>query len=641
MSAIYGMYHWGQEGFLPVREKMQEPLYQYKIDKFASETVGNVEFGCGLQYFTQESEREVLPYYDKIRGIFLTADVVLDNRKELRKQLGIPHPNVPDGALVLEAYAKWGEEFVKLLRGVFAIAIYDRNKQCLFLYTDHTGSRAINYYNSKEGFLFGTTFSSILEVFPDISFSEKWIVACEAAQTPDMELFSELTPYEGVFQLEAGMYVKVSEHSFEKKEYWNPKYRKEQVNFNDAQCREIFLETFNQCVKDVLRSRKNTAATVSSGLDSTSVASLAAGYLERQGKKLYSFTSVPEKEMDSKDPSVIADESWGPVILAEQYTNLEVQTVPCKGMDGFTKLERLVKQLEIPVKSAPNLMWLDEIYRLAAEKGCKLLIKGQYGNATISYGKILGNIRYQLTHWHFARAYREMRAFGRLHGIPRKKIIKKYVKELRQERKKEDFLLHSYVKQDLLQKYQINAMVNQFAKNSGGSMIDTQMQMYNFQFDRVNLAQLGLYDTKFSLIHGVLVRDPTKDKRLIELCMSLPVECYVHDGVERRLVRVYMRGIVPDVILNQVRKRGLQSADYVERVMCNWEQIERDVTEKLSNQTLWLYLDKQQLGTLVEDLRQMDHLSEEKRGSLVACAFNFYACSVFLQGKEQGNYVEL
>lgn len=634
MSAIYGMYHWGREGFIPVQAKMEEPLHQYKIDKFASETVGNVEFGCGVQYFTQESEREILPYYDRKQGIFLTADVVLDNRKELRRQLGLAHPNVPDGVLVLASYAKWGEEFVKLLRGVFAIAIYDRNKQCLFLYTDHTGSRAVNYYNSKEGFLFGTTFSSILKVCPNISFNEKWITACEAAQTPDMEIFSELTPYEGVFQLEAGMYVKVSEHSFEKKEYWNPQYRREQVNFNDGQCREMFLETFSQCVKDVLRSRQNTAATVSSGLDSTSVASLAAGYLERQGKKLYSFTSVPEKGMESKDPSVIVDESWGPVILAEQYTNMEVQRVPCKGMDGFTKLERLVKQLEIPTKSAPNLMWLDEIYRLAAEKGCKLIVKGQYGNATISYGKILGNIRYQLTHWHFVRAYKEIRAFGKLHGVPRKKIVKNYVRELRKERKKEDFLWDSYVKKELLQKHQINFIVNQLTKKSGGSMIDTQMQMRNFQFDRVNLAQLGLYDTKFSLIHGVLVRDPTKDKRLIELCMSFPVECYVHNGVERRLVRAYMHGIVPDVILKQVRKRGLQSADYVERVMRNWKHIAQDVTEKLSDQTLLLYLDKQQLETLVEELKQMDNISQEKRSSLVACAFNLYACSVFLQTKE-------
>ncbi len=634
MSAIYGMYHWGQEGFIPVQAKMEEPLHQYKIDKFASETVGNVEFGCGVQYFTQESEREVLPYYDKRRGIFLTADVVLDNRKELRMQLGIPHPNVPDSVLLLASYAKWGEEFVKLLRGVFAIAIYDRNKQCLFLYTDHTGSRAVNYYNSKEGFLFGTTFSSILKVCPDIPFNEKWLTACEAAQTPDMEIFPEITPYEDVFQLEAGMYLKVSEHSFEKKEYWNPKYRKEQMNFNDSQCREMFLETFSKCVKDVLRSRKNTAATVSSGLDSTSVASLAAGYLERQGKKLYSFTSVPEKEVKVTDYSVITDESWGPAILAEQYTNMEVEMVPCQGMDGFTKLERLVKQLEVPAKSAPNLMWLDEIYRLAAEKDCKLLIKGQYGNATISYGKILGNIRYQLTHWHFLRAYREVKAFGNLHGIPRKKIIKNYVKELRKERKKEDFLLDSYVKKELLQKYQINTVVNQLVKESGGTMIDTQTQMRNFQFDRVNLAQLGLYDTKFSLIHGVLVRDPTKDKRLIELCMSFPVECYVHNGVERRLVRQYMQGIVPNVILEQVRKRGLQSADYAERVMRNWDQLEQDVIEKLSNQVLLTYLDKRQLDTLVEDLKQLDSIPEEKRSSLVACAFNVYACSVFLQRKE-------
>ena len=190
------------------------------------------------------------------------------------------------------------------------------------------------------------------------------------------------------------------------------------------------------------------------------------------------------------------------------------------------------------------------------------------------------------------------------------------------------------MKKELLQKYQIHSVVNQLVKKSGGSMIDTQIQMRNFQFDRINLAQLGWYDTKFSLLYGILVRDPTKDKRMIELCMNLPVECYVHNGVERRLVREYMRGIVPDTILNQVRRRGVQSADYVERVMRNWDKIGKDVLEKLSLQALFLYLDKDRVDALIRKLERLDEIPDEERQSLVACAFNLYACSVFLQRKE-------
>jgi asparagine synthase (glutamine-hydrolysing) len=56
-------------------------------------------------------------------------------------------------------------------------------------------------------------------------------------------------------------------------------------------------------------------------------------------------------------------------------------------------------------------------------------------------------------------------------------------------------------------------------------------------------------------------RDPTGDRRLIELCLSIPDSQYLHKGVYRSLIRRAMVGIVPDQILRE-RRRGLQSADW-------------------------------------------------------------------------------
>ena len=635
MSAIYGMYHWGGESYTPVIEKMEQCLHQYRIDRFATSAFESAEFGCGLQCFTQEAEREVLPVFDERNQLLLTADVVLDNRSELMGQLGIDKPDVADGRLVYLAYVKWGEEFVKLLRGVFAIAIYDGAKKCLFLYTDHTGSREINYYNSPKGFLFSTTFAPILEVEPSISFNERWITACEAARTPDMELFPEITPYTGILQLEAGTYLRVEEHSVEKVVYWDPTLRRDKMPFDDGICRQLFLDTFRSCVKDVLRSRKNTAATVSSGLDSTSVASLAAGFLEKEGKSLYTYTSVPEGDFETSDAFSIANEAWGPQEIQKKYPNVKVHLEDCKGMDGFTKLDELVRLLEVPTKSAPNMMWIDEIYKKAREQGCYVIVKGQYGNATISYGKILSNLYYQVTHGHFVRAYREMKAFGEKNRVSRKQILRKFIGELRQRKSKVDITQNSLVMDSLLSKYEINRLAQEAINLTGGGYMDSEEQSRNFLFDKVNLAQLGLYDTHFSLLHGVLVRDPTKDKRMIELCMSFPLECFVHDGVERRLAREYMSGIVPSVILNQTTRRGLQSADYVQRVKTHWGQIKNAVIEKISLLPAYPYLDEQKLEMFLHHLGKLEELSEQEASGICAEAFNLYAFSVFLQMREE------
>ena len=635
MSAIYGNVQWRAISAGTVVKQMEEPLHKYRIDQFSTETYGGAEFGCGLQYFTQESERENLPVKDEKEQILMTADVVLDNREELMQQFGITKPGVPDGRLVYLAYTKWGEEFVKLLRGVFAIAIYDRKKERLLLYTDHMGSRALNYYCSQDGVVFASTFAPILEACPEIGLCEQWIAACEAVQSPDMELFPELTPYEGVLHLEAGKYLCVTPHGIEKKVYWDPLAERETMPFEDAGCRKLFVDTFRQCVKDVLRSKAKTAAMVSSGLDSTSVASVAAEYLGKEGKKLYTYTSIPEGEFEAEDYFAIANEAWGPEELKKKYRNIDSTLVPCDGMNGFTKLERLVQELEVPTKSAPNMMWIDEIYQQAREKGCKIILKGQYGNATISYGKILSNIRYQLSHGHFIRAFKEAKAFGTKNEVPAKKIYRAYRTELKASKEKVNFVEASYLAQELLDKYQINYYANIETKRTGGGMIDSEEQARCFRYDQVNLAQLGMYDTHFSLLHGILVRDPTKDKRMVELCLRLPVECLVHNGVERRLVREYMQGIVPDTILSQVKRRGQQSADYVERVCRAWDAIEEEVIQRLEQVKDCPYMDTGRMESLISKLRQMDNLDSMELSGIVASTFNFYAFSVFLEMQEQ------
>ena len=512
---------------------------------------------------------------------------------------------------------------------MFAIAIYDMQKNILFLYTDHTGSRAVNYYNGKEGFAFATTFSCILKAFPQIRYNEKWITACEATISPDMEIFREITPYEGIFQLEAGTYLRVSEHEWEKKVYWEPLKKKEKLPFEDTHCREIFRSTYEQCVKDVLRSRKNTGIMVSSGLDSTGVACIAANQLNKEGKKLYGYTSVPDGEFQSKDKYSIANEAWGAEEIKKQHANFQVNLVPCAGMDGLTKLEELTPLLEIPTKSAPNVMWIDEIYKQCREQECYILLKGQNGNATVSYGKILTNLFYQMKHFHFLKAGKERKAFAKMMGVSEKRIIKAFFKEWIQNHQTEDYVDRTILHNDLVEKYEINNAINAMVHNSGGGILDNEVQMRNFMFDYINFAQLGLYDTRFSLIHGVLVRDPTKDKRMIELCLSLPIECFVHNGVERRLSREYMQGIIPDKITGMIHHRGEQSADFMERMKRNKEKNNEQIERLCKNKQLFSYIDQQKLEVLLHKYEQKEKQRDEF--SLYALLLNVCSLSIFLE----------
>ena len=54
------------------------------------------------------------------------------------------------------------------------------------------------------------------------------------------------------------------------------------------------------------------------------------------------------------------------------------------------------------------------------------------------------------------------------------------------------------------------------------------------------------------------------DRRLVELCLSIPMEQFLYRGEPRALIRAAMSGIVPEEILHE-RRSGLQSADWPER----------------------------------------------------------------------------
>jgi asparagine synthase (glutamine-hydrolysing) len=63
----------------------------------------------------------------------------------------------------------------------------------------------------------------------------------------------------------------------------------------------------------------------------------------------------------------------------------------------------------------------------------------------------------------------------------------------------------------------------------------------------------------------VELRDPTADRRLIEFCLSLPMDQLIHDGVYRPLARRALADRVPETILN-LPVRGYQGADWYARL---------------------------------------------------------------------------
>ena len=127
MSAIWGMVKEQAtiEEMEAARIQMTK-IYEKRcrLDKVANQMEAEVFFSCGLQYITQNAKNEQLPLYEKEKQVYLTADCIIDNREELCEWLSLCQDRT-DGEILYRAYLAEGISFLKRLRGLFAIAIYD------------------------------------------------------------------------------------------------------------------------------------------------------------------------------------------------------------------------------------------------------------------------------------------------------------------------------------------------------------------------------------------------------------------------------------------------------------------------------------------------------------------------------------
>ncbi len=111
------------------------------------------------------SERAAQPMVDDAAGLALVFNGTIYNFPELRKELqarGHVFNSSGDTEVILRAYAEWGEACTERLQGVFAFAIWDSNRQQLFLARDRFGIKPLYYSITREAIRFASTSQALL-----------------------------------------------------------------------------------------------------------------------------------------------------------------------------------------------------------------------------------------------------------------------------------------------------------------------------------------------------------------------------------------------------------------------------------------------------------------------------------------------
>lgn len=625
-------------------QTIQSALDCYQVDHYAEVAEHNVLMGCGMLYVTPLNQTETLPLYNNAHTQLITADVILDNRKELYEVFHLSTLEgdlKSDSQLILLAYNKWGEACPKYLVGDFAFVIWDKIKERIFCARDATGTRTFYYSLTHNVFSFGTVIKAIQAAdYKKRDLNLEWLLNFLSTSMVINQFDCESTPFQGIKQLPPAHSLSISKSRVEQLKYWDPLKQVVPLKLpNDEAYKAAFLEIFNEAVN----CRLNTAAPIgillSGGLDSSSVACLAAPKLAQQQKSLEAFSSVPMKDYKSYEPADRqADETPYIEAIHQAYPNINQHYCRAEGKTAVSDLEHILDVFEYPYKMLENIPWYCHTLDTAQELGCKIMLNGQYGNSTISYGSFLTQSLTLFRTGKWVKLTKEIKVFSRCHQISRKCVCKKVLSisipyKLKRLLRSTQIRAFDYFKYSLLNEKLIKGhQLAQMLQNA--QFYQYPERFYDLKEERksivngINFTQIASMEMKESLAHGLIIRDPTRDKRLIEFCLSLPGEQFMKEGIERRLIRYSMAGILPDIIRCNVEKRGIQGADKLQRLQPYWPTIYKELQELPTHEYISKLINQDKYYM---HLNTLNHKLEAKDWDEVKMFLILYICDQFIK----------
>ena len=235
---------------------------------------GNVGFGHRrLSIIDLSSGQQPLSNEDG--SIWITFNGEIYNFIELKTDLvskGHRFKTNSDTETILHAYEQWGEDTPKKLRGMFAFAIWDQNRQQLFMARDRIGKKPFYYCREPRRFAFASEIKAILEL-PEVN------------QTLDFTAFSDYltlsyipspkTIFSSIKKLPAGHYAIYDGENIITRSYWDLDFHPDH-GITEAQAIDNLLGILEEATRIRMISEVPLGAFLSGGVDSSAVVAMMA-----------------------------------------------------------------------------------------------------------------------------------------------------------------------------------------------------------------------------------------------------------------------------------------------------------------------------------------------------------------------------
>jgi asparagine synthase (glutamine-hydrolysing) len=352
-----------------------------------------------LRFVTTDGEDA--PETDPRGSLVVAFDGRLDNRDDLIDALGVDH-SASDARLALEAMLRWDADAATRLLGDFAFVAWDPARRRAVLARDHMGIRPLHFARLPGATICATDVAHILS-HPGVSRRANEPVVAQFLACAMWN--SSQTLIHGVSRVPPAHVVVIEEGNVVVRRYWSPEPRQRVFYRSDDEygdhCRELLVRS----VSARMRSSRPIAATLSGGIDSSSVALTAHLLVKSQPPpQLFSMVFPGRHEADERRYIEAVAERCGadPVLIAP--------SAPTRSIAG-----RAATWMDVPSMAADSMA--EGMWNQMSAAGYRVALTGAggdfvYAGSIFHHADLLRSGRVV----EFARRYRDD---GRAHDTGR------------------------------------------------------------------------------------------------------------------------------------------------------------------------------------------------------------------------------
>jgi len=510
-----------------------------------------------------DAGHQPMQYLDGRYTIVFNGEIYnyIELREELEKE-GYRFRSRTDTEVILAAYDRWGKECVKRFNGMWAFAIWDRDRKTLFLSRDRLGIKPL-FYSFRDGkiFLFASEIKSLL-IHPNVPKVINRGIIYDYLVWVGVD-YNDETFFEGINKLSPGTNILLNSRGINFDRYWKLDYNSHSIcgGLDADDIFERFRELFFDSVRLRLRSDVPVGTCLSGGVDSSTIVMVANKLLIDEHLLDRSLVGKHQKTFSScfDDPR-FDERRYSDVVI--KATGAERNWIFPKSDELLEEMDRLIYHQDEPVGgTSMYAQW--NVFKLARRCGVKVVLDGQGSDEMLA-----GYAPYYRTF--IIQLIREAHAGKFLHELP-------FYREHIKNNKRKLHIEFAFIGFTLLPNSLKNLLRDAFNPISLTGVIredfarkhSIRFQHYLEQVNRRNLQTKLMQDTLFyslprllrfedrsSMAYSIESRLPFLDYRLVEFIFSLPAVFKINNGWTKYVLREAMRGILPDIIRERKDKMG-------------------------------------------------------------------------------------